>query len=263
MQDKLSVLISSCDKFSDLWDENIKAYRKHWRNNPCNTFLVTDTITEWSAENVNVIAVEGQNDFPLRIKYALDSITTPYILVTLDDYFLIDPVDNQSFAYLLDRMQEEKIQYLSLYNRRVTKKSQYKPLEELIPIDLSKKYAVTLYPAIWETAFLMKTIQEDLNPWLYEVSLTKTAIKENANCQASLAGVYNILDVVRKGKVLHKAQRYFKENDIDIGNRPSIRYATEVKLMMFDLISWYTPRKVFKAAKGVARKLGMTFYSED
>lgn len=263
MQDKLSVLISSCDKFSDLWNENIKAYRKYWRENPCDTYLITDRETKWIATNVNVVVVEGQDDFPLRIKYALDSITTPYVLVTLDDYFLIDPVKNEKIEYLLGRMEKEHIQYLSLYNRRVTKKRQYQPLEMFIPIDLQKKYAITLYPAIWEVDFLKKTIQDDLSPWLYEVSLTKTAIKENANCQASLAGVYNILDVVRKGKVLHKAQRYFKKHGIDIGTRPSISYGTEIKLLLLDIISWYTPKKLFIKVKRIARKCGMKFYSED
>ena len=263
MQNKLSVLISSCDKFSDLWDENIKAYRKYWKENPCDTYLVTDKASTWNKPGIRLIAAEGQNDFPLRIKYALESITTPYVLVTLDDYFLIEPVENEKISYLLERMEKENIHYLSLYNRRVTREHQYHPLEKLFPIDLQKKYALTLYPAIWDIAFLKSTIQDDLSPWLYEASLIQSAIREGANCQASLAGTFNILDVVRKGKVLHKAQRYFKKHGIDIGSRPSISYATEVKLWGLDVISWYAPRKLFKAAKSVARKCGMTFYSED
>lgn len=263
MKDKLSVLISSCDKFSDLWDENINAYRKFWVNNPCETYLVTDKSTSWSKEGVNVVVNEGQNDFPLRIRFALDSVKTKYVLVTLDDYFLIDSVKNDKLEYFINRMEEENIQYLSLYNRRVTKKSQYKPLDELLQIDLNQKYAINLYPAIWEVEFLKKTVKENLSPWLYEVSLTKTALEENANCKASLAGTFDILDVVRKGKVLHKAQKYFKKNNIDIGDRPSISYATEFKLWIMDMISWYMPKSLFRFVKGIAKKLGMTFFSED
>jgi hypothetical protein len=263
MQDRLSILISSCDKFSDLWDENIKAFKRYWKDNPCETYLVTDAKTEWFNSIVKVIVAEGENNFPLRIKYALDSITTPYVLVTLDDYFLIRHVDNEKISYLLDRMENEKIQYLSLYNRRITKESKYKPLKELTPIDLTRKYAITLYPAIWNVNFLKKTVKDNLSPWLYEVSLTKTAVEENANCQASLAGVYDILDVVRKGKVLHKAKRYFRKHNIEIGNRPCISYGVEAKLLILDVISWYTPRKMFITIKNIARKFGMTFYSED
>ena len=261
--ERLSVLISSCDKFSDLWNENIRLYRKNWKNNTCRTVLVTDAKRDWQSAEAELLSVDGENSFPLRIRCALERITTPYVLVTLDDYFLIDSVEDQKISYLLDRMQQEKIQYLSLYNRRVTNEKKYLPLETLLPIDLQKKYALTLYPAIWDVEFLKKTIREELSPWLYEVSLTQTAISENANCQASLAGVFNILDVVRKGKVLHKARRYFKKNGIHIGDRPSISYWTELKLWVFDMISWYAPRKLFRAGKKIAKKLGFQFFSED
>ena len=263
MNKNLSVLISSCDKFSDLWDENVSLYHKYWKNNTCHTILVTDNETKWSARDIEVVVARGENDFPMRIRYALDFITTPYVLLTLDDYFLIDSVSNRKINYLVDRMQRENIQYLSLYNRRITKKRQYKSVTELFPIDMTRKYAITLYPAIWEVDFLKNAIKTDMSPWLFEPLLTKTAIKMGANCQASLAGVYNILDVVRKGKLLHKAKKYFKKNGISIGDRPVIYYRTEIKLFLMDVISWYMPRKMFKVVKTVARKCGMTFYSED
>ena len=263
MVGNLSVLISSCDKFSDLWNENINAYRKHWKNNKCETFLVTDKNSNWSKKGITLVVAEGQNDFPLRIKHALNQIKTQYVLVTLDDYFLIDDVSNDKLSYLVKRMEKEKIQYLSLYNRRITKKSKYQPIENLNNIDLQKKYALNLYPAIWDVDFLKRTIKDNMSPWLYELSLTKTALEEDAKCMASLAGTFDILDVVRKGKVLHKAQRYFKKNNINIGNRSSISYFTEIKLFILDVISWYTPRWLFKIIKKLARKCGMTFYSED
>lgn len=108
MASNLSVLISSCDKFSDLWNENINAYRKHWKNNKCETFLVTDKNTSWIKKGITLVVAEGQNDFPLRIKYALNQIKTQYVLVTLDDYFLIDDVSNNKLSYLVKRMENEK-----------------------------------------------------------------------------------------------------------------------------------------------------------
>lgn len=91
-----------------------------------------------------------------------------------------------------------------MYNRRITKKSKYQPIERLNSIDLQKKYALNLYPAIWDVDFLKRTIKDNVSPWLYEVSLTKTALEENAKCMASLAGTFDILDVVRKGRFFIK-----------------------------------------------------------
>lgn len=263
MNNMLSVLISSCNNFSDLWDENIKLYQKNWKNNSHPTYLVTDTETSWRKKDINVLVAKDQDSFPLRIRYALQYIDTPYVLITLDDYFLIEPVANEKIDYLLQRMQNEKIQYLSLYDRRKIHKKHHYAIENLYPIDLNQKYAVTLYPAIWEVEFLKKTIKKDMNPWLYEVSLTSSAREEKANCQANLAGVFNILDVVRKGKVLHKARRYLKKHGSNLGGRPSISYGMEFKLFLLDIISWHTPRKLFVWIKSIAQKLGMKFFSED
>ena len=93
--------------------------------------------SDWAEDGINLVVAEGQNDFP-RIKYALNQIKTQYVLVTLDDYFLIDDVSNDKLTYLVKRMEKEKIQYLSLYNRRVTKKSKYQPIEKLNDIDLQR-----------------------------------------------------------------------------------------------------------------------------
>lgn len=263
MDTKLSVLISSCDKFSDLWETHIAMYRKHWQAQPCKTYLVTDKPTDRRFEGVEIVVAEETMDFPMRIKYALQYVDTPYVLVTLDDYFLIDPVKQENLAALVKNAEEQQIDYLLLYDRRKTNPRRYTTTDVLQPIDLTKKYALTLYPAIWSVEFLKKTVKEDLSPWLYEASLSGTAIKENANCQFSHTGTFNILDVIRKGKVLHKARRYFRRHGIDIGDRPVISRWFEIKLAVMDVVSWYTPRKLFVWIKKIARKCGAKFYSED
>lgn len=263
MESKFSVIISSCDKFSDLWDKHIEFYRKNWGDNNAPTYLVTDKPTERSFDGVEIVVAEGDMDFPSRIKYALQYIKTPYVLLTLDDYFLIEKVNNQSIEKLVNRAEEEKIDYLLLYDRRKTDSRKYESIDVLHDIDLNKKYAVTLYPAIWSAEFLKNTVKEDLSPWLYEASLTKTAKEENANCKFSHTGSFIMLDVVRKGKLLHKAVKYFKKNNVDIGDREIISYAIELKLWVQDMISWYAPKKLFVFIKNLAKKFGVTFYSED
>jgi hypothetical protein len=260
---KLSVLISSCDSYSDLWDAHLKLYSKNWQDNKYKTYLVTDKETNVLLEGIEIIVAEENLDFPMRIKYALDFIDTPYVLLTLDDYFLIHPVDNLHFDYLVNRSLNEKIDYLMLYDRRFTNERQYKQIEHLDIIDLSKKYALTLYPAIWSTDFLRKTVKSNMSPWHYEVSLTQTAINENANCQFSQGGTFRILDVIRKGKVLRKASNFLIKHNIDIGDRPIIKRQTEIKLLIMDFVSWYSPRWLFLLIKNIAKRVGIKFYSEN
>ncbi len=259
----VSLLISTCDKFSDLWDEHIALLRQHWKGKMWKTYLVTDKQTNKEYEGIEIIVAGENKDFPLRIKYAAGYIDTDYILLTLDDYFIINDIYEEKLHYLVDRTYNERIDYLKLYDRRMIDPKKYESVYSLSKIDLSKKYAITLYPSIWNKSFLYNSVKEDSPPWYYEPSLTNYARTANANCQFSHAGTFEILDVVRKGKILRKAYRYFKKNRIKIGNRPIISIFTETKLVIMDFISWNMPRNLFIILKRILIKFGMTFYSED
>ena len=263
MNTKLTVLISSCDKFADLWDEHIKLYRKNWQLSECKTLLVTDKPTDRYFDGVEIVVAEENMDFPMRIRYALDYVKTPFVLVTLDDYFLIEKTDREKISTLVSYAERDSIDYLMLYDRRKTNPKKYEPIDRLYDIDLTRKYAVTLYPAIWSVEFLKKTVKENVSPWLYEPSLTKSAMEENAVCKFSHAGTFVMLDVIRKGKVLHKANKYFKKHNIDIGDRPIISRRIEFKLAAMDFIKYHMPKCVFRFTKKAAKKMGMKFYSED
>lgn len=263
MSTNASLLISTCDKFSDLWDTHIYFLKENWVGDLWKIYMVTDRQTDKNYDGVEIIVADGGLDFPMRIKYALDYIKTDYVLLTLDDYFLIEKVYSEKLNYLVDRAESENIDYLLLYDRRKTNPKKYEPTENLFPIDLNKKYSVNLYPAIWQKGFLRNSVNGDLSPWLYEPTLSNYAKNQNAKCCFSHSGAFVILDVVRKGKVLHKARSYFKKHNVDIGERPTISRLTEIKLIFLDIISWYTPRKILKAIKCLAKKFGMTFFSDD
>lgn len=263
MGNNVALLISTCDKFSDLWDSHIELLKKNWIGDLWKIYMVTDRPTTKHYDGVEIIAAEGDLDFPMRIKYALNFIETDYVLLTLDDYFLIEKAYSNKLNYLANKAEVEQIDYLLLYGRRKNDNKKFEAVENLTPIDLSQRYAVTLYPAIWKKDFLKNSVQEDLSPWLYEPKLTVYSREKNAKCFFSRSGTYQILDVVRKGKVLHKALRYFKKNGIDIGSRPTISYFTEFKLASMEFVSRHTPKRLFKIIKKTAKLCGMKFYSED
>ncbi len=263
LKDKISILISSCDAFSDLWEEHIKQFRKFWEGEQVEVYLVTDKQTDREIDGVKLIVIDDGSNMPMRIKKAIEYVGTEYVLLTLDDYFVIDKIESEKILKLVELSENYEIYYLSIYNRRRARKGKYTDVEILEDLDTTKKYTVNLYPAIWNVEFLKSTVVEDMSPWNYEVTLSKMANKQGAICKYSNAGVFKILDVVRKGKVLHPAKKYFKKNGIDIGNRPTISRMVEFKLNLMDFIKWYTPKWFSRFLKKIAKLFGMKFFSED
>lgn len=260
------VIISTCDKYSDLWDAHILLMNENWKERG-RTWLVTDAPTVRTFEGVNVICAGVGMEITQRLKAVLEKVETEYILFTLDDYFLTQKIDNGALQRVLAIMKEERLDFLRLYSLPKSALRQCHAVEfsnhkgvYLRPTE-GNNYSVSLYPGLWRTDFMRKTLDETMNAWQYEVALTDMANKLNARCAVSNNGEFPFLDVIRKGKVLRKANCYFKKNPIYQSERAVRTVWEEFLLNTRSAIAMSLPRPVFRVVKYVLVKLGAKFYS--
>lgn len=254
----LTLMIQTCSKFSDLWDAHIHLLNQNWPDRP-RTLLVTDAPTAVHFPGVEMISAGAGLHMPQRLAAALPQIQTEYILLTLDDYFPIQPISSGKIARLVQIMETEGLDYIRLFPdppafRRMK--------NGLYQIDLSVDYAVNLYPGIWRRDFLAKTIL-DTNIWTYEVSLTHTARRENARCAMSKGQEFPILDVVRKGKLLHRAAWYLRKHPLYHGGREIISWQEELRIFLFSTGKKLLPRPAARWVKQQLRSRGYRFYSDE
>lgn len=262
MNINFSIVISSCDKFSSLWKTNIFLIKKNWIGPLPKIYIVTDKRTNIKIDDTVILNFSG--DMPHRLKKALNTINDKYILFSLDDYFLIKETYLNSIEKSIQFCEQNDVDYLLLYRRKLAKGYKYKSQEKIDRIDLhSSYYAVNLYPALWKKTYFLKSIDDDLTPWQFEPTLTKKAIEFSAKCYFDFSGKFVILDVIRKGKLLHKAKRYLKKYHLEIGSWETQRYTSELFMAIKDFIRWYTPKWFYKFLKKIGKKIGMKFYSGD
>jgi hypothetical protein len=259
--DKLTLTIHTCDKFSDLWDTNIQLLNQNWADRNIRTLLVTDKQTERCFDNVEIFAAGEGAEMSERLAAILPHINTKYVLVTLDDYFLTKKILTESILKLVSVMDKENIDYIRLF-KIPNSKERLENYKTLYKIDLSGNYKVNLYPGIWRKSFLEKTVAIPLNAWQYEVSLTKTARECNAKCVMSKGKEFEILDVIRKGKILHKANRYLRKNNIYLDSREVIDYKTELRIFIFSMGKKILPNSLARRVKLFLIKKGYKFYSD-
>jgi len=262
LHDRLSLMIHTCEKFSDLWDSHIRLLELNWKDRDVETYLVTDEGSNRSYDHIQIIATGKGCELPQRAACALSSITTEYILVTLDDYFPIYPIDSRKIERLLDIMDKEKIDYMRLFPIPNSKRK-FGDYQDLYEIALEEEYDVNLYQGIWRKSFMNHTIDRPLNAWKYEVSLTNIAKKSGAKCVLSKGNEFRILDVVRKGKLLTKANRYLRRYDLYHGDRDVIKRTVELKLLIVGTSKRIIPKPLRKHAKSIMRKFGYHFYSDE
>ena len=262
LADKVTCLIFSCDKFSDLWDGNLKLFRQNWPDRDFKTYIVTDKPTDRKFPDVEIIAAGADVEWSDRLKYALDYIKTDYVFVTLDDYFLIKKVDNSRMESFISLMEMEGYDYIRFYPRpkRATRE-QLKGWKGVYHVDTNCDYSVNLYSCFWRKDFLAFTVRESRNAWMFETSLSKQAGKYGAKCLCSYNQEYKILDVVRKGKILHAANKYFKQHPgIYEGDRELQSWLYELKLWIKTIMARYVPTCLVKPFRKVYSFLGGTTF---
>lgn len=260
LKDRLELLISSCDKYSDLWDLQVYHLNKNWPDRNMRTVIITDCNSKKKYDGIQVFSAGNELEMPQRLKRILDSVATEYVFVSLDDYFLTKKVDNQRIEYILDTMDKYKLDYVRLFSIPKEKKALDKE-KKLYWIDLERNYGVNLYPGIWRKTFLEETVKNSLDAWKYEVSLTAIAKENNRRCVMSRGEDFVFVDVIRKGKLLSKAEKYLSSNGMSL-NREHISKKEEFKLNLMFWTKKNMPRSLQKIIKKTMSLFGMKFISD-
>ena len=262
MSKNMTMLILSCDKFSDLWDGHIKLLERNWPDRDMETYIVTDAQTDKFYENVGIIIAGTDCEWSERLAVALRSVKTDYVFITLDDYFLIEKVDDSSIVALTDMMDREKIDYVRLFKRPKRTREELYGYSGINRVDTTCNYSVNLYPGIWKKDFIETCVKKPLNAWKFEVSLHKRTGEYGAKCVVSHRNEFRILDVVRKGKLLHKSARYFKKHPgIYEGNREVNSLGYEIRLFIKTWTARHLPISLIKLLRKILSRFGYSSFS--
>ncbi len=225
----LAILVLSCDKYSDLWDDFFNLKERFWPDCPYPCYLATDTI-DYKREGVKLIKFGDIRTWTICARKAIKQIKEPYIALFLEDAFICKAIDTSIIAADLQFVIENKSDFLTLERNRMEKK--LTSLDNVAPhiwrIDRHKKYGIDTSAAIWEKGFLMKELEkEDCNAWQFEVNFCKEAASEvglKGNIFFDDRQPFNIspVEVVRLGKLSPDAVKFYNHigYNIDTSKRP-------------------------------------------
>src|SRR5580658_8986532 len=105
-----TILISSFDGYADCWGPVCHGFTKYWPDCPYPILLMTNT-KDFPHERIKVLKVEGGKDWSMRMRHALEAISTPYVLYFQEDYWLSAPVDTAKIAAYVDLMENHNLNY--------------------------------------------------------------------------------------------------------------------------------------------------------
>jgi len=168
MEDKLSVIIGSCDSYQPLWKNFDILFKRYWNLNTKNLFIgETDPITYDGYENI----LPGLNlPWGHRILCALEKVTTPYVCFILEDYYFTESITSdfiQEHIDILEQHDADKIMFDKLYPAGVYELKHI--ISDLYQFENHSQYLNSIQPAIWRTEYLKHVLKPEYSPWQFEL----------------------------------------------------------------------------------------------
>lgn len=172
---KLAVFMASCDNYDDLWHPFFECMDKFWPNIPYPVYLCTDHKTyeprkplHFKVQTLNQVS-KGRKTWSQLVIETLKQVPAEYILFTIDDYFICNPVEGKYIKEIMAIMDTDPlIASFQLYGTRLRDSIKTKTDElEYVPL-WPKGWATHFMPTIWRKTVLLKWLRPWESAWGFE-----------------------------------------------------------------------------------------------
>lgn len=172
---KYTILVNSCDAYSDLWEPFFVLLKKYWQGEIPPIVLNTES-KNFSMCGLDIRCVHCPDNpkgyYGKRMRYALKRIETEYVLCMLDDFFLREPVDRDEIERLVSYMESNaNISCFNFENSFEGAPSERYP--GYITLPPVADYKLNMQAALWRTSDLIKLWKDKVNPWQWEAISNK------------------------------------------------------------------------------------------
>jgi len=169
----VSVLIYSCDKYSDVWEPFFTLFFRYW-NCPYNVYLTTETL-KCPVDGVITLNYSG-GQWTDRIRAAVQDIPTEYVIGMCEDMFIRKPVRQLVIDLCANAMD---------IDRNITCFNFEREYEWCMPSEYSEFgqklynsiYRKSCQPTLWRKDDLIEYLSVSLSPWEWELSPTPNKSK--------------------------------------------------------------------------------------
>lgn len=174
----ISLVVSSCDKYSDAWYPYFELLKKYWPEHPQDIYLITEN-KEYSHAGLNISVCKHGEDctWSDRLYRTLEQVKSKYIIFSLEDYFLLGYVKQDMIEKCISWMEEDPlIVECRLHGSErecLVESEKYAPFRYA---EDNTPYRFDTQVAIWNREALMHFIDRTEDPWQFEEKGTKRII---------------------------------------------------------------------------------------
>lgn len=214
---KVTVIVASCDAYSDLWEPFSRLFKRYWPNCPYDVVLVTESSVSEPERYVSdrIVSCGKGVGWGDRLVMALQQLQTPYVILLCDDYFLCDQVDTSKIEKIVGWAEKYHSGYFLMVRTAETRPA-FSETEGLFELKKGRGYCVGTQAGVWDVRFLEYLAFGCNSIWEFERLGSFKCVGWDQPILGTLKMVFPFEDVVHKGRWEVHGVRLCDRNDIDI-----------------------------------------------
>jgi hypothetical protein len=244
----VTLLVLSCDKYADLWAPYLSVLDRYWPDRPQPLALVSNG-RSLNRAGVGQILVGPDRSWSETLLAALESVTTEYVLLLLDDLFLIAPVDTAKVMANIVWLDRQRGNYLRLNPTPPPVRRVDADHGEAVPGSI---YRTSVVLSVWRTSTLQSLLVPGETAWDFEI-FGSVRSDDIGGFYASTRYSIPFMNGVVKGRWAPWAVQYLSRMgiEVDTSTRPVMGWwaATSQRLAnargkIYRLVPWRWRREI-------------------
>lgn len=218
----VTVVVSSCDSFSDCWAPFFHGIHKYWPDCPYPIHLITNH-KEFHAPQCTTVQVGKDQGWSANLMQVLDQIHSRHVLYFQEDYWIMERVDGDRIAQYAALMDQHGLNYVRLL-AAPPPDAEWPHDPRLGVLAPNADYRGSLQAALWRKDVLRELLDPSESPWDFEIKgnqrtrrygTTFLSVK-NRGRDRSCHGIRYTYTAIWKGRWARCAHRYARREGLSI-----------------------------------------------
>jgi len=226
----IAILISTFDAAEDLWKPLEETYKRFWRDRDFPIYLTTNFKSP-SFDLFSPLTIGSEISWSDNLIKSLIKIEQKYVLLTFDDLFLVDKVDDNKIKKLMQFAIDKDINYLQFY-RSISKGKRIN--DKLFKKSRNAKYKNSTIWSFWKKEVLISLLKKEENAWEFEIKGSIRAAKLD-DFYSTRSNIIPFVNGVVKGFWNPLAKNKIKSLGIHLcENRKSLSFFETIKYQLIN-----------------------------
>ncbi len=271
MNQDMSIVIITCDAYIDVMQEYMRYFRMNWKDCPFELIVVTEDV-DINDERARCITAGKGTEWTQRAIIGIEAASTPYVLMSMDDGFISEPVDTDDVLGIIQFLKDNHIKYYRNPKRKYDYKDNpvFDDNANVYKIKKNLVYGIDFGHNIWEKNTIRELLGDgSRSAWQIEEYLNEIALNSEPGYYddyvSDKRNFLNIVETVSGGKWMPKEIKKLELLGIpaNLGNRGILPWTDTFRRNLHAIAYKIVPQKHRKAVKKVFSKLGYKFVTKN